>query len=239
MNTEGQYPLQEMLNVGKSFLLPVGTRLQIEIGGIDIKLESFVVGLLPDDAIIIKHPFTGSLGSIAHKLFKGNKVTVRYIHGGSVFAFQSEVLGVTNDPFRLIFIAYPSLIARHRLRKNSRVQCYLPAEMFLKNKNDKEIISDVGYNGIVSDLSIQGCCFGMIKSVTNQAPPHIRIEGLVTVRIQLPGIETRIELNGSVRRSELDANKMNIGIQFKEIDEDIKRRIADHILAIERFSFVE
>ena len=59
MNIEGQVPMQEMLNVGKSFLLPVGTRLQMEIGGIDIKLESYVVGLLPDDAIIIKHPFTG------------------------------------------------------------------------------------------------------------------------------------------------------------------------------------
>jgi len=239
MSIESQVPMQEMMNVGKSFLLPVGTRLQIDIGGIDIKLESYVVGLLPDDAIIIKHPSTGSLGSITHKIFKGNKVTVRYIHGGSVFAFQSELLGSTNDPFRLIFVAYPSLIARHRLRKNSRVQCYLPAEMFLQKRNDKEIIPDVGYSGIVSDLSIQGCCFGMIKSSTNQTLPHIRIEGSITVQIQLPGIETKIELNGLVRRSVRDANKMSIGIQFNDISEDIKNRIADHILAIEQFSFIE
>jgi c-di-GMP-binding flagellar brake protein YcgR len=239
MSVESQIPMQEMLNVGKSFLLPVGTRLQMEIGGIDIKLESSAVGLIPDDAIIIKYPVTGNLGSITHKLFKGNKVMIRYIYGGSVFAFQSEMLGSTSDPFRLIFIAYPSLIARHRLRKNSRVQCYLPAEMFLKNKNDRDIIPDIGYSGIVSDLSIQGCCFGMIRSSSNQTPPHIRIEGLVAVQIQLPGIETKIELVGAVRRSELDANKMNIGIQFKEIDEDIKNRIADHILAIEQFSFIE
>ena len=239
MNCESQFPMQEMLNVGKSFLLPIGTRLQMDIGGIDIRLESYVVGLLPDDAIIIKYPFTGSLGSITHKLFKGNKVTVRYIHGGSVFAFQSELLGSTNDPFRLIFIAYPSLIARHRLRKNSRVQCYLPAEMFLQKRNDKEIIPDVGYSGIVSDLSIQGCCFGMIKSSSNQTLPHIRIEGSITVQIQLPGIETKIELSGLVRRSVRDANKMSIGIQFNDISEDIKNRIADHILAIEQFSFIE
>jgi hypothetical protein len=38
MNFEGQFPTQEMLNVGKSFLLPIGTRLQMDIGGIDIKL---------------------------------------------------------------------------------------------------------------------------------------------------------------------------------------------------------
>jgi len=239
MNMEGQYPLQEMLNVGKSFLLPISTRLQMDIGGIDIKLESYVVGLLPDDAIIIKHPFTGSLGSITHKLFKGNKVTVRYIHGGSVFAFQSELLGVTNDPFKLIFIAYPSLIARHRLRKNSRVQCYLPAELFMHNKNDAGIIPDIGNSGIVSDLSVQGCCFDMIKSSTNPTLPHIKIEGLVTVQIQLPGIESKIELTGAVKRSVRDANKMNIGIQFNEIDENIKNKIADHIMAIEQFSFIE
>ena len=239
MNFEGQFPTQEMLNVGKSFLLPIGTRLQMDIGGIDIKLESYVVGLLPDDAIIIKHPFTGSLGSIAHKLFKGNKVTVRYIHGGSVFAFQSELLGSTSEPFRLIFIAYPSLIARHRLRKNSRVQCYLPAELFLHNKNDADIIPDVGNGGIVSDLSIQGCCFGMIRKSSDQVLPHVRIEGLATVQIQLPGIETKIELTGLVRRSVRDANKMSIGIEFNEIDQDIENKIADHIMAIEQFSFVE
>jgi c-di-GMP-binding flagellar brake protein YcgR len=239
MNFEGQFPTQEMLNVGKSFLLPIGTRLQMDIGGIDIKLESYVVGLLPDDAIIIKHPFTGSLGSIAHKLFKGNKVTVRYIHGGSVFAFQSELLGSTSEPFRLIFIAYPSLIARHRLRKNSRVQCYLPAQLFLHNKNDAGIIPDVANGGIVSDLSIQGCCFGMIKSSGSQTLPHVRIEGLVNVQIQLPGIETKIDVTGTVKRSVRDAKKMSIGIQFNEIDEDIANKIADHIMAIEQFSFIE
>lgn len=239
MNDESQIPMQEMLNVGKSFLLPIGTRLQIEIGGIDIRLESFSVGLLHDDAIIIKYPHTGNLGSIGHKLFKGNKVTVRYIHGGNVFAFQSEVIGTTSDPFKLIFIAYPTLIARHRLRKNSRVQCYLPAELFLKNKNDADIIPDVGHTGIVSDLSIRGCCFDMIKNSSNQTLPHIKIDGLVAVQIQLPGIETKIELSGEVRRSMRDAKRMNIGIQFNEVEEDIKNRIADHILAIEQFSFIE
>lgn len=131
---DSRISVQEMLNVGKSFLVPLGTRLQVEIGGVDIKLESYCVGLIPDDAIIIKYPQTGNLGSISHKLFKGNKVTLRYIYGGSVFAFQSEVLGVTSEPFRLVFIAYPALIARHRLRKNSRVQCYLPAEMYVGAK---------------------------------------------------------------------------------------------------------
>jgi c-di-GMP-binding flagellar brake protein YcgR len=166
-------------------------------------------------------------------------VTVRYIHGGSVFAFQSELLGSTSEPFRLIFIAYPSLIARHRLRKNSRVQCYLPAELFLHNKNDADIIPDVGNGGIVSDLSIHGCCFGMIKKSSDQALPHVRIEGLATVQIQLPGIETKIDLTGVVRRSVRDANKMSIGIQFNEIGEDIENKIADHIMAIEQFSFVD
>ena len=79
----------------------------------------------------------------------------------------------------------------------------------------------------------------MIKSSSNQTLPHIRIEGSIAVQIQLPGIETKIELNGAVKRSVRDANKMSIGIQFNEISEDIKNRIADHILAIEQFSFIE
>jgi len=79
----------------------------------------------------------------------------------------------------------------------------------------------------------------MMKSSSNQKPPHIRIDGLVAIQIQLPGIENKIEISGLVRRSEMDANKMSIGIQFDEVDEEIKNKIADHIMAIEQFSFVE
>jgi hypothetical protein len=79
----------------------------------------------------------------------------------------------------------------------------------------------------------------MIRKSSDQVLPHVRIEGLATVQIQLPGIETKIELTGLVRRSVRDANKMSIGIQFNEIDEDIENKIADHIMAIEQFSFIE
>ncbi len=56
---------------------------------------------------------------------------------------------------------------------------------------------------------------------------------------KLPGIETKMELTSAAKRSVRDANKMNIDIQFNEIDENIKNKITDHILAIEQFSFIE
>ena len=75
---------------GKSFFFPVGLPLQIEISGVSLRMSSVSVGYLAGNWLIIKYPSTGTFGSIASKLFKGNKITVRYVNEGDVFGFQSS-----------------------------------------------------------------------------------------------------------------------------------------------------
>jgi c-di-GMP-binding flagellar brake protein YcgR len=234
MNDEYQIPVQELLNVGKSFILPVGSPLQIELDGVTATLNSLSIGFLPDNYIIIRHPYKENFGPITNKLFKGNKITVRYLNGGNVFAFQSTIIGATNDPFKLVFMEYPTTIVRHSLRKDRRVQCYLPAELFNERKKDKDIISDMAYKGIISDISISGCSFDMIITPSIQAGPYVRINGPIALRIQMPGIENRIELFGRIKRMKRDSKKMNIGILFDEVDDGIIHSITEYIMTVEK-----
>jgi c-di-GMP-binding flagellar brake protein YcgR len=239
MNDENQIPIQEILNVGKSFILPVGSPLQIELDGVTVTLNSLSIGFLPDSYLIIRHPYKENLGPITNKLFKGNKITVRYLNGGNIFAFQSTIIGTTNDPFRLVFIEYPTTLVRHSLRKDRRVQCYLPAELFDGIKKDDIITSDTAYNGIISDICISGCSFDMIIIPSIQTVPYIRINGAIALRIQLPGIENKIELFGVIKRMKRDSQKMKFGILFHEVDEVMINRITEYIITVEKFNPVE
>lgn len=74
----------------KPFLLPPGTPLQLEIQDVSVKMNSLSVGYVAEKCLIIKYPSTGGFGPVSNKLFKGNKITVRYVNDGSVFGFQSE-----------------------------------------------------------------------------------------------------------------------------------------------------
>jgi hypothetical protein len=51
-----------------------------------------------------------------------------------------------------------------------------------------------------------------------QMVPYIRIYGAIALRIQLPGIESKIKLFGGIKRMKRDSQKMQIGILFHEVD---------------------
>ena len=48
--------------------------------------------------------------------------------------------------------------------------------------------------------------------------PYVRINGAIALHIQLPGIESKIEFFGGIKRMKRDSKKMQIGILFHEVD---------------------
>ncbi|MEI7813013.1 MAG: flagellar brake protein [Ignavibacteria bacterium] len=231
-----QVPQQEILDVDKSFILPVGLKLQIILDGVTITLDSFSIGFLSNHYIIIGYPHKESLGSIANKLFKGNKLTVRYLDGGNIFAFRSIIMGAINDPVKLVFIEYPTKLVRQGLRKDRRVQCDLPALLLRGNHNDDNIISDMTYSGIISDISISGCSFDMKLIPGIQILPFIRMNGEIALHLQLPGIETKVEIFGEIKRMTRDPKKINLGLLFHDVDNITVDRITEYIHTVEKFN---
>ena len=228
-------PVHGFTRLGRSFFLPVGTPLQIEINDVSVKMSSTAVGYVAETCLIIKHPSTGGFGPVSNKLFKGNKITVRYISNGSVFGFQSELLGVANDPVRLLFLRYPKLIARHSLRKSRRVGCYLPADLVINHVTEEAPVPETFRGGIVEDISELGCNYCMIKDFPDMPFPTIEVGETVTLSLLLPGTENEVQLRGSVRRIERDVRRIGVGIQFCDITEEMKRGIVEYISAVEKF----
>jgi hypothetical protein len=235
MGGEEHIPVHCFTSTGKPFSLPVGIPLQLEIGDVSVKMNSMSIGYVGDKCLIVKYPNTGGFGSISNKLFKGNKITVRYVNDGSVIGFQSDLLGVAVDPVRVLFLDYPKAIARHSLRAAKRIGCCLPADLVIDHMKSEDFIPETFRGGIVEDISELGCSYRMIRDFPNVPFPTVEVGDAVTLCLQLPGTDDEVWLPGDVRRIERGARKMGVGIKFREVSEDKKKGIRDYISTVERF----
>ena len=73
----------------------------------------------------------------------------------------------------------------------------------------------------------------MIKGSPDRALPEVRVNDTIMLRTQLPGMENRIELSGNVRNMQRDSQRISMGIQFNDMDEEKKMRVIDYISTLE------
>jgi len=232
-DSRAEGPSYELGKLGKPFFLPVGIPLQIEIEGVSFRMKSVSVGWLPDVCLIIKYPSTPM--SITRMLFKGNKVTVRYIDAGSAFGFESELIAVADEPLGILYISYPVHIVRKSLRSSRRIECHLPAQVFRREPETGEE-TPLG-EGVIVDISRMGCGFTVPGESHDEALAGVRIGDTIVLGFPLPGTENDIALGGKVRRIERDAERTTAGIQFLEIEESLKEKIMSYISALEKFNW--
>jgi c-di-GMP-binding flagellar brake protein YcgR len=224
MGTEGNI-LQEQFNVGESFLIPIGTRVELELDGVMAKLKSFCVGALPEDCLIFKYPSITGLGLETNKLFEGNKITVRYVDRGNVFAFQSELLGFVTAPVKLIFVTYPTTIVRHSLRKVQRVECPLFAEVDVSRER---------FEGLIKDISVSGCRLSIITQSASEVLPNIEVGQMLSIHCALSGIEAPTIITGQVKSVQREGNRITLGTSFHDIDLEVLDRLASFISGIQK-----
>jgi c-di-GMP-binding flagellar brake protein YcgR len=223
----------ELGKLGRSFFLPVGIPLQIEIEGVSFRMKSVSVGWLADTCLVITYPFTPM--SISRMLYKGNKITVRYVDGGNAFGFESELLAVADEPAKLLYIAYPTHIIRKSLRSSRRMECHLPAQVFLRDPETGEE-TPLG-EAVIVDISRTGCGFAMAGESRDEAVTGVRIGDIVVLRFPLPGTENTIALSGKAKRIQRDAERTNAGIHFDEIEENFREKIMAYISDLEKFDW--
>ena len=137
----------------------VGIPLQLEVEGVGLKVTSVSVGYVPGKCVIVKHPSTGA--GISSKLVTASKVRVRYRIDEDVFGFRSQVIGVTYEPIRLLFLDYPRFVARCDLRGAKRMSSCLPARLLVTRFGFTRCIPGSDHAGILRDISKSGCCFTM------------------------------------------------------------------------------
>ena len=158
---------------------------------------------------------------------------MRYLTGGDVFAFKSELIG-SADALKLIFVAFPKQVVRRCLRECRRLLCFLPAEL-MKQTRDSDLIQDP-LSGIISDISVAGCAFEMIKGADGMGLPDIKAEDLITIRVHFPGQGQSVELPGQVRRSQRDGKRLSLGIRFQKTNGPTKASLDSYLRTLEKFA---
>lgn len=193
----------DIANFNKRIAVEIGTPVKVELEGIEIPLQSTIVGLETNNYIIIKAP--EPLPRVEHKLYKGNTLIVRYISDGTVFAFQTKLMEVINKPLALLFLEYPRIIQHHELRVQKRLPCHIPVQVILGNSENR---------GCILDLAINGCrC--LLRSSKNPAGlVPCELENKLTLKCIIPGSKDLITLTGKIKNLKRTRKEIDLGINF-------------------------
>jgi hypothetical protein len=204
--------------------LDIGTKLRIEIQGVMMSLESILVGMEEGHYIIIRTP--GPISAIKNKLFIGNDMIVKYHYKGSVFAFQTRLMEIYTKLVKLLFLEYPKLVESHEISAHKRIKCFIPANVTF-GKNEKQ--------GVIGDISDGGgsCIFKIVK---NEKMPSIRLNNMISLSCQFPGLEDAVLLYGEVKNIKKSFDEMKIGFVFNDRNVDeTKNIISQYVYSLREF----
>jgi c-di-GMP-binding flagellar brake protein YcgR len=206
MTTKNQF--KQRINID------VGANLMLEIDGIDGKLKSHMIGMIPSEFIIIKAPI-GHAG-VREKLFEGNKVTVRYIQHSHVYGFESYIISLITKPKTMIILDYPTSVVTVSLRKSERYDCYIPCTTEIDGKE---------YSGTLMDISEKGCrC--LISGLPEQFQRKVEAGDLTGVlKFESPSDKEDIEIPVVfVNQSDYKSAKKT-GLSFEVLDKETELRV--------------
>lgn len=192
------------------FHIDLGTPLIIELGGMEGRLKSTLVGMESGQNMILRIPM---IPGIRDKLYEGNRIVVRYVHCGTVYGFESVVLGFVMKPTQVMFISYPKVIEIHNLRKYQRVDCFFPVEIEVGSQR---------HCGAVLDISTGGC--RLVAELSG--PLELNVGGAVKLYFQLTGSRP---LSGIAQNINRDSEKATIGIAFNCPELEQRRNIETYV----------
>ena len=115
---------------GQRIEIELGTDLTLDIQGLEGKMKSNLVGLVPSEFLIIAAP-VGVTG-IRQRLFEGNKMTLRYRQHGSVYGFKTQIITMITKPKPMLILA---LSAKNGQRYPEKVRtCLLLYQLYAGNR---------------------------------------------------------------------------------------------------------
>ncbi|MFH2091105.1 MAG: flagellar brake protein [Pseudomonadota bacterium] len=210
------------LNKTEGVYIDIGTRVYLEIEGVNFSVTSVFVGLLKDEFMIVTLP--QRYKSVKDKLFPNNKMVVKYLFDGSVFAFQTSVMEIIITPIRAIAIEYPKVIQKRELRVVKRNHVVIPARVEAKK---------IEFSVVVNDISKKGCRF---KYLDNKAQMNPLREGdLLRVYCQFPGVSDEVGAMACVRNVSREKGHLLIGAQFQDITKTFLNPLMHFLFSIEDF----
>ncbi len=203
----------------KQLEINIPTKAVLEIEGLASAVKGELVGMDPGRYFIAKLPRIDM--NIRGKLQNGSPMIVKYLHKGSIFAFQAHILASTSKPSELCFITFPQIVSRHELRRHPRVECNLTGILHLETEN---------LNGVVIDLSLGGCCFACQNR--QGSPLTLKENDQLSLTVCLTCIEELSRIPGRVMRVARKGHTHFLGMEFLSLDQEQQFLIGQYIQTV-------
>ncbi len=199
-----------------------GLRVAVELGGLNDKAPSIVLGGYPAKYVLLKEPMVhpNDKAIWSEYLYSGNEATVRYIFEGVASGFKTNIIKLINSPDKILFLKYPKRIETYNLRRHKRINCFLEADIVIEKQK---------YLTIVEDLSSSGCGITYLKDDTSIFP-----EIGDDVKLYCPYfIEEKDDfIPCKVQRATKDSRKIALGLTFNKPSPDILIKIQDYVATV-------
>ena len=199
--------------MGKSLNIGLGNSLQIQMDGKGqvLKITGTLVGMIPDEFLIIRIPY---YPGILSRLEAANSLVVRYVYAGNVYGFSSSTLSFINKPALMVFLSYPIMVEKINLRKTQRIECRFLATM----ETDS-----ITHKATVVDISHGGCRLYLDNEVTEFT--SFNVDQTISLFFYLPGIPEEQVIKGIVRNLKKDGKLCEMGIRFDTGPEVVLKNI--------------
>lgn len=183
-------------------------KILVQVDGVESYIKTLLVGMVPHHYLIMLSPKGNP--SIKQKFFEGNTLLVRYFQEGTIFAFQSSILGTSLDPYAMIFLSYPKIVSNHELRKEKRASCQIPVTVGVNGRE---------FGAVMLDVSKGGCRFAIMNTGLKGDPVEADTE--IDLTFRLFDDRPDISCKGMVRSISLEEKVYIAGVQFLELPNEV------------------
>jgi c-di-GMP-binding flagellar brake protein YcgR len=199
------------------FHCPIGKDLVLRFEGIEARLKSALIGVERGEFLIVRTP--QAIGTEL-LLSRGDPIKVIFMHNGTIYGFLSKYINDVRLPSPLLFISYPESMERHEMRKNLRVDCFIPATIHI---DDKMVC-----RGVISDLNTGGCRINMNLEGGEQSA-YLKPTTRVVIASEMLGIKPDRGILSIVKNLQHDAKIIRVGVEFSTSDPDVLSRIQEYV----------
>jgi hypothetical protein len=136
--------------------IQVGQYVSVEVSNIHRdRFSTRLVGMVYPKYVILELPNIVKRGELINRLILNHALTIRTIcerTTGECLGFRTKVEEIVKHPYPLLFVFYPLEIFTYELRREQRIETYLPARIY--RDDGAHTVA-----GTITDISNMGCRF--------------------------------------------------------------------------------
>ena len=203
---------------GDALSLALGTKMLVEPVGMGEQFKTHLVGMERGHYIIVRFPLVPGVREHVHV---DKQVKVRYVHGGNLYGFHSEIKMVVAARYKLLFLQYPITVEILNLRQCRRMDCYLPVTVNLGGD---------WCQGLILNISGGGCQVAVEVKEKNKLP-NITVDDDVTLDFKMPYPDKvmHIIIGGKTKNIYVQSDRICMGVEYDEFPESHRDSIEKYV----------